>query len=155
MVVISFYRNISFGHHVTLDICTKLDITTVVSMTKTMYWNMDESLAKFLSNRNSMEQSLAKWIPALWQNSIVKRLELITHYDVIKWKHFPCYWPFVMGIHRSPVISPHKGQLGGALMCAWINGWAINRDAGDLRRHGAHCDVTVMCFIEHLIYLQT
>ena len=29
-------------------------------------------------------------------------------------------------------------------MCAWTSGWANNRDAGDLRRHGAHCDVTVM-----------
>ena len=29
--------------------------------------------------------------------------------DVIKWKHFPRYWPFVRGIHRSPVNSPHKG----------------------------------------------
>ena len=29
------------------------------------------------------------------------------HDDVIKWKHFPRYWPFVRGIHRSP---------------AWING---------------------------------
>ena len=26
-----------------------------------------------------------------------------THDDVIKWKHFPRYWPFVRGIHRSPV----------------------------------------------------
>ena len=26
-----------------------------------------------------------------------------THDDVIKWKHFPRYWPFVWGIHRSPV----------------------------------------------------
>ena len=47
-------------------------------------------------------------------------------------------WPFVMGIHRSPVDSPHKGQWRGALMlsmiCAWTNGWANNRDAGDLRR---------------------
>ena len=25
--------------------------------------------------------------------------------DVIKWKHFPLYWPFVRGIHRSPVNS--------------------------------------------------
>ena len=25
------------------------------------------------------------------------------HYDVIKWKHFPRNWPFVRGIHRSPV----------------------------------------------------
>ena len=32
------------------------------------------------------------------------------HDDVIKWKHFPRYWPFVRGIHRSPVKSQHKGQ---------------------------------------------
>ena len=32
------------------------------------------------------------------------------HDDVIKWKHFPRYWSFVRGIHRSPVNSPHKGQ---------------------------------------------
>ena len=32
------------------------------------------------------------------------------HDDVIKWKHFQHYWPFVRGIHRSPVNSPHKGQ---------------------------------------------
>ena len=25
------------------------------------------------------------------------------HDDVIKWKHFPRYWPFVRGIHRPPV----------------------------------------------------
>ena len=57
------------------------------------------------------------------------------HDDVIKWKHFPCYWPFVRGIHRSRVNSPHKGQWLGALMfsliCAWINGWANNREAGE------------------------
>ena len=38
------------------------------------------------------------------------------HNDVIKWKHFPGYWPFVWGIHRSPVNSPHKGQWRGALI---------------------------------------
>ena len=27
------------------------------------------------------------------------------------------------------------------------NGWANKRDAGDLRRHRAHCDVTVMSYI--------
>ena len=68
--------------------------------------------------------------------------------DVIKWKHFPRYWPFVRGIHRSPVNSPHKGQWRGALMfsliCVWINGWVNNREAGDLRRYRAHYDVTVM-----------
>ena len=28
-------------------------------------------------------------------------LELV-HDDIIKWKYFPRYWPFVRGIHRSP-----------------------------------------------------
>ena len=73
---------------------------------------------------------------------------LTEHDDVINWKHFPRYWPFMRGIHRSPVNSPHKGHWRGALMfsliCAWINGWVNNREAGDLRRHRAHCDVTVM-----------
>ena len=36
--------------------------------------------------------------------------------DVIKWKHFPRYWPFGRGIHRSPVNSLHKSQWRGALM---------------------------------------
>ena len=72
------------------------------------------------------------------------------HDDVIKWKHFPRYWPFLRGIHRSPVNSPHKGQWRGALMfsliCARINGWVNNRLAGDLRRHRTDFDVTVMSF---------
>ena len=70
------------------------------------------------------------------------------HDNVIKWKHFPRNWPFVRGIHRSPVNSPHKGQWRGALMfsliCVWINGWVNNREAGDLRRYRAHYDVIVM-----------
>ena len=39
---------------------------------------------------------------------------ITAHDDVIKWKHFPRYWSFVRGIHRSPVNSPHKGQWRGA-----------------------------------------
>ena len=70
------------------------------------------------------------------------------HDDVIKWKHFPRYRPFVRGIHRSPVNSPRKGQWRGALMfsliCVWINGWVNNCEAGDLRRYRAHYNVTVM-----------
>ena len=42
------------------------------------------------------------------------------HDDVIKWRHFPRYWPFVRWIHRSPVNSPHKGQWRGALMFSLI-----------------------------------
>ena len=51
-------------------------------------------------------------------------------------------------INRSPVHFSHKGQWRGALVfslvCAWINEWVNNGDAGDLRRHRAHHDVSVM-----------
>ena len=71
-----------------------------------------------------------------------------SHDDVIKWRHFPRSWPFVRGIHRLSVNSPHRGQWRGAFMfssiCAWINGWVNNREADDLRRHRVHRDVTVM-----------
>ena len=51
---------------------------------------------------------------------------------------------------NSPVTGefPHKGQWRGVLMFslvgAWIDGWVNNGEAGDLRRHRAHYDVTVM-----------
>ena len=74
-----------------------------------------------------------------------------THHDVIIWKNFPRYWPFVQGIHRSPVNSPHKGQwrrtLMFSLICVWINGWVNNRVARDLRCHCTHYYVIVMLTI--------
>ena len=80
--------------------------------------------------------------------SLLLYLVLYQHDDVMKWKHFPRYWPFVRGIHRSPVNSLHKGQWRGALMfsliCVWINGSVNNREAGDLRRHRAHYDIILM-----------
>ena len=80
----------------------------------------------------------------------------VMHDDVIIWKHFPRNWPFVRGIHRSPVNSPYKGQWRGALVfcliCAWINGWVNNGEAGDLRRHYAHCDVIEMWKLHFRIF---
>ena len=68
------------------------------------------------------------------------------HDDIIKWKDFPRYWPFVRGIHWPPADSPHKGQWCGALMfsliCARTNAWVNDGDAGDLRRDRARYDVT-------------
>ena len=78
-----------------------------------------------------------------------------THDDVITWEYFLRYWPFVRGIHRWPANSPHKDQWRGALMFsliyAWTDDWANNRDAGDLRRHRAHYDVTVMKMGDHSV----
>ena len=46
--------------------------------------------------------------------------EEIFHDDVIRWKYFPHYCPFVREIHRSPVNSPRKGQWRRALMSCLI-----------------------------------
>ena len=68
--------------------------------------------------------------------------------DVIEWKHFPRYWPFVRGIPGHRWIPLTKEQWRGPLMFSLIstrtNVSVNNRDAGDLRRHRTHCDVTVM-----------
>ena len=57
-------------------------------------------------------------------------------------------------VGNAPVNSPHKDQWRGALMfcliCAWRNG-VNNREAGDLRRHRDHYDVTLM--ILELVYI--
>ena len=81
-------------------------------------------------------------------NFIDAGMAYVTHDDVIKLNHFPRHWPFVRGIHRSPLNSPQKCQWRGALMfsliCAWINGWVNNRETSNFKRHRAHYDVTVM-----------
>ena len=108
------------------DVCSGLDISTDVIQIRLLY-----SIACTTIWTSVMEMPFYMW-----------------HDDVIKWKHFPRYWPFVRGIHRSPVNSPHKGQWHGALMfsliCIWINDWVNNREAGDLRRYRAHYDAIVM-----------
>ena len=83
---------------------------------------------------------------------------LLTHWSYVSfaltpwWRHqmetFSASLAVVWGIHGPPVNSPHKGLWRGSLMfslvCAWMNGWVNNREAGDLRRYRAHYDVTVM-----------
>ena len=40
--------------------------------------------------------------------------------------------------------SADKAKLSWFFICAWTNGWVNYRDAGDLRRHRAHYDVTLI-----------
>ena len=68
------------------------------------------------------------------------------------WRHqmetFSALLALCAGNSPVPVNSPHKGQWRGALIfsliCARINDWVNNREAGDLRRHLGHIDVNVM-----------
>ena len=77
----------------------------------------------------------------------------LIHGDVIKWKNFPRYWPFVRGIHRSPVNSPHKGQWRGALMFSLYKrlskqskGWWFGTPSFPLWRHCNVRQITHLSF---------
>ena len=86
-----------------------------------------------------------------WRHVSSMRLKSSSnHDDVIKWKHFPRYWPFVRGIHRWPVNSPHKGQWRGALIFSLICalnkrlrkqswGWWIEASHSLWRHCNVHC----------------
>ena len=72
-----------------------------------------------------------------WWNVQVSVYQLISLWkirdDVIKWKHFPRYWPFVRGTQRSPMDSPHKGQ------CRSVPDKQLSKQSRtNLRRHRAH-----------------
>ena len=75
-----------------------------------------------------------------------------THDDVIKWKHFPRYWPFVWPVTGLLYWWQVTGEFPSQRLVArsfdvFFNlrlNLANNGDAGDFRRHRAHYDVTVM-----------
>ena len=87
-------------------------------------------------------------LPVFWQTIWHEGHARVTHDDVIKWKHFPRYWPFVRGIHRSPgefpAQRPVTRSFDFSLISTRINDWLNNGEAGDLRRYRAHYDVTVV-----------
>ena len=96
-------------------------------------WQME--CTGFLTQINSQEFSSLFWVV----DDNVNGDENVTgdagaddscqlHDDVIKWKHFPRYWP-----------------LCGEFFDLRLNKcWVNNGDAGDSRRHLAHYDATVM-----------
>ena len=64
------------------------------------------------------------------------------HHDITKWKHVPRYCPFVRGIHRSPVNSPHKATITQAfdvpLLLVWTICWTNTWLIGNSRRHDGY-----------------
>ena len=60
-----------------------------------------------------------------------------------------------MGIHQSPVDFPSQRPVTRSFDIFFDVG--LNKrlskqsDAGDLRRHGAHCDVTIMLFTKQML----
>ena len=101
--------------------------------------------------QSCIKPSLRMLASTLTTSVIPSPIEVLVrlHDNVIKWKHFPRYWPFLRGIHRSPMNSPHKGQWRRALLfsliCARNNGWLNKCEAGDLGRLRTHYDINVIC----------
>ena len=92
-------------------------------------------------------------------NDVTSIPRIISYDEVIKWKNFPRYWPFVWGIHRSPVNSPNKGQWRRALMFSLIlrlnkrlskqsRGWWFETPLRPLWRHSSFIDN--WCTDQHL-----
>ena len=116
-----------------------------------MELNIRETFVRLLCTGIVFRVSRVTSIPALSCNkqrcmmSCCHGSVFLIHDDVIEWKHFPRYWPFVRGIHRSPVNSPHKGQWRGALMLSLISpckrlskrswGWWFETLSRPLLRH--------------------
>ena len=63
---------------------------------------------------------MLRWFPSRGTSNTEKfphrNVTTIYHDDVIKWKHFPRYWPFVRGIHRSRFLA--AGSNIDGIMCA-------------------------------------
>ena len=82
---------------------------------------------------------------------------LLHHPPSLWWRHQMETFSALLAIcaGNSPVTGgfPAQRPVTRALMfsfiCAWINSWVNNREAGDLRRNRAHYDVTVMVRVVH------
>ena len=61
------------------------------------------------------------------------------HYDIMSWKCFPHYWPFV----RGTINHEHCGALMFFVLIAWISCWSRSRVADDWRHRGS-CDRVVI-----------
>ena len=141
-----FYNNYHFfDNHVNIEISGMSCGIRIAVPAIRMYLNINYKLQTWWIS------SVTSWRLAVFNLKCVYTTgplgsDNVFHVDVIRWRPFPRYWPFVREIHRPPVNFPHKGQQWrGALMfpliCAWIHGWVNNRETGDLRRH---YDVIVM-----------
>ena len=136
-----------FAHVTTVSLSWRVQNIVVIGR---VYSKLDHSecSSNFEFDRNMLSGTGARpskhatisWV--LWSKGYPSETHLNSnHEDVINWKHFPRYWSFVRGIHRSP----HKGQWRGALMfsviCVWINdsGWWFETPSRSLWRQ---CNVS-------------
>ena len=81
---------------------------------------MAATLSGFHGDRTPIKKIIKKCRPRSHNGRIILHWFEIwcLHDDTMTWKHFPHYWPFVMGIHQSLVHSLHKGAVTETML--WI-----------------------------------
>ena len=135
---------------------------------RSLYWNGHQAFPTLVWGTCRMSKRLCTWVASVdWQVYVLHVITLTpvrSHRSprLDEWPSnmmtssngniFPRNWPFVRGIHRSPVNSPHKASDAELwcffFICVWIDDWVNNREADDLRRYRGHYDVTVMNGLE-------
>ena len=89
------------------------------------------------------------------KSSVALLMFCLCHDDVIKWKHFLCYWPFgVCGVcvcvgggstgHWWIALTKASDAELWYFLWSAINGLVSNWNTSDLRCHHAYYDITVM-----------
>ena len=136
LLIHSIISSWAIEHNRVTSLCCFLDIEALLATQGCQIWGQNG-----VNNGPIPAPSVPLWY--IWLS--------ICHDDVIKWKHFPRYWPFVHRSHQSPVNSLHKGQWRGALIfsliCVWINkrlskqswGWWFETLPHPLWRHSYGC----------------
>ena len=110
---------------------------------------------------SSISRADSRFAPIQWETSLqCNAISLISHEmwacyrDVMTWKCFMHYWPFVKGIHL--VDSLHKGpvmhNIDVSLMLARTNCYANSGMGSDLRCHNAHltCCAFALFWVDHV-----
>ena len=83
---------------------------------------------------NGIHRADSKLVPSQWETAWLCN-------DVSHWLGASL---FMMASSNGNITALLILCAGNSLICAWINCWANNREAGDLRRHCSQYDVTVM-----------
>ena len=101
------------------------------------WWSLLEPLSWCTIFKSSNYKSLEDQVP---------RDLLYVHDDVIK--TFSALLALCAGnspgTDEFPAQRPVTRSFDVSLICAWMNDWVNKREAGDLKRHRAHCHVIVM-----------
>ena len=124
---------------------------TIFSILKLSSHRAGVSLTAVLSDFSSLLYTRPQQIHC-WLHVRNKAWFFKVYFLITWWRHQMETFSALLALcmENWPVTGefPLKGQWRGALIfsliCAWINGSVNNREAGDLRRHHPHYDVTVM-----------